>query len=202
MTGSASARHLDARAVLDYLDGRLDAASRDRVEAHLGEPCPACRETVRALGALVGVLRADRTPEVPAYLHERALSVFAPATAAEREPGLVERIARLLFDSRSASVTAAARRSVGEARRMRWALADGSLELEIESEAAATRTLRGRLVHEDAALCSLDVRAGGESRAVGFGADGSFVLAGVPVAPLEIAVETPDGRWQLPTVEA
>ena len=46
-------RHVEPRTALDYLDGTLDASGRREVEAHLGAPCPVCRERVRALGALI-----------------------------------------------------------------------------------------------------------------------------------------------------
>lgn len=200
MNRRAPHRHVDTKLALDYLDGRLDAAARERVEAHLGEPCAACRERVRSLGALVGVMRSDRTPEVPAFLRERALSVFAPA-AAEPAAGVMERLARLLFDSLATPMAAAPRRSVGEARRLRWALGAGTLEAEIEPEGATTRTLRGHFDDDDAVLSTIEARVGDERRTAAFGADGSFVLAGLPAGELRLTVETPAGRWQLPAIE-
>ncbi len=194
--------HLDTATALDYLEGRLAGTGRDAVEAHLGEPCATCRERVRALGALMGAMRADRTPEVPAFLHERALGVFVPAAPRARATGLLERMAELLFDSLATPLSAPARRSVGEARRLRYALGAGMLELEIESESASTTTLRGRFDHPDAALGTLEARVGDEVREVAFDADGAFVIAGVPAGRIALVVSAPDGRWQLPALEA
>src|SRR5882762_7668726 len=107
-------RHVELRAALDYLDGTLEPSRRREVEAHLGTPCPDCRERVRDLGALIHLMRLDRVPPVPAALHVRALEVFAgvkrPAPAREARGQL----ARLLFDSWAAPLPAAARRAVGE----------------------------------------------------------------------------------------
>ncbi len=196
-----STRHLDTPTALDYLEGRLAGSGRDAVEAHIGEPCPTCRERVRALGALMSAMRADRTPEVPAFLRERALSVFVPAAHRAPAGGLLERLAEILFDSLAAPIPATARRSVGEARRLRYALDGVVLEMEIEVETASLRTLRGRLDHVDAALCTLEARIGAETREAAFGADGTFALAGLPAGTLTLAVSTPDGRWQLPALE-
>lgn len=202
MSRRARLPHLDTTATLDYLEGRLDPARRRDAEAHLGEPCAPCRERVRALGALVETMRSDRSGDVPAFLRERALAVFAPAAGTAPARGLLERLAELLFDSLDAPVPAAARRSVGEARRLRYAMGAGTLEIEIEVESATQRTLRGRLDHEDAALCSLEARVGDEVRRAAFGEGGAFALSGLPAGALELTIETPDGRWQLPTLEA
>src|SRR2546428_4693600 len=61
-------RHVDARAALDYLESRMDAAGRRDVEDHLGRPCCTCRELVRELGWLVDRMRLDRALEVPEAL--------------------------------------------------------------------------------------------------------------------------------------
>ena len=57
-------------------------------------------------------------------------------------------------------------------------------------------------MNDDAALCTLEARVADEVRTVAFGEGGAFTLAGLPAGTLELSVETPDGRWQLPTLEA
>ncbi len=193
-------RHVEPRAALDYLDGTLEPSRRHEVEAHLGAPCPACRERVRELGALIHHMRLDRVPPVPAALHARALAVFAgrehlaPARAALRQ------VARLLFDSWATPLPAAARRAVGEARLLRFELAGGTLELECETESAGLSTLRGRLTIEDAPLHRVVVTLGAETRAAWADADGSFALERIPAGEARIRIEGPGDPIQIPPV--
>jgi hypothetical protein len=194
-------RHLDTSDALDFLEQRLEPAARRRVEEHLGRPCVACRERVRALGEMLATMRSDRAGEVPAFLHERALGVFAPTERPSRVRGLVDAIAELLFDSSTQPLTAAARRSVGEARRLRFRLGTHTLELEIEREGSRTATVRGRLVARDPDLWSVTIEAGPERRVVHPDATGSFVLESLPIEPLSITLRDADERFRLPAIE-
>ena len=100
-------RHVEPRIALDYLDGTLDTSGQRGVEAHLGLPCPACHELMRALGALIQRMRLDRVPPVPASLRARALGVFDPGERPSAVRQVAERVARLLFDSWSDPLPAA-----------------------------------------------------------------------------------------------
>jgi hypothetical protein len=197
----SSDRHLDTGAALDFLEQRLNAPDRARVEEHLGRPCTSCRERVRALGEVLATMRSDRVGEVPAFLHERAVGVFVPTTKPSHVRSLVEAIAELLFDSTTQPLTAAARRSVGEARRLRFKLGTHSLDLEIEREGVSTLSVRGRFVAADAQLWSIIVEAGPERRVVHPDATGSFVLDNLPFAPLTLMLRDADERFRLPTIE-
>lgn len=181
--------HLDSRTALDHLDHRLDAESARRVEAHLAKPCPECRERLRQLGELVSTMRTDRVPPVPEELTRRALSMFEPNAARESPAPAFGLLARLLFDSLTAPLPAAARRSVGEARRLRYALGDALLELELERDAPSTMSLRGRLEARDAALWIIRIEAGEESRQAAPDALGSFVVEALPAGPCHVHLE-------------
>lgn len=194
-------RHLDTSAALDFLEQRLNAADRRRVEEHLGRPCAACRERVRSLGEIVGTMREDRVGQVPSFLHERAVSLFQPAAKPSLVKGLVDAVAELLFDSAVQPLTAAARRSVGEARRLRFKLGTHALDLEIEREGMSTLSIRGRFIATDAHLWTIVVEAGGERRVVRPDATGSFVLDRLPVAPITMQLRDADERFRLPTIE-
>lgn len=194
-------RHLDTRAALDFLEQRLAAADRRRVEEHLGRPCTDCRERVRALGELLETMRGDRVGEVPPSLRARALALFAPAERPPLARTLMDAIAELLFDSAVQPLTAAARRSVGEARRMRFQLSTHTLDLEIEREGASTVSVRGRFSAADAQLWTLTVEAGPERRVVHPDATGSFVLDRLPLVPFVLHLHDPDERFRLPTIE-
>ena len=193
-------RHVELRAALDYLDGTLESSGCREVEAHLGTPCPVCRERVRELGALIHHMRLDRVPPVPEALRARALGVFATGERPAAARPDSERIARLLFDSWTQPLPAAARRAVGEARRLRFELEGGTLELECETESPGLSALRGRLEIEDAPLHRVVVTIGAESRATWPDAAGSFALDQVPAGEVRVRLEGPGTRFLIPPI--
>ncbi len=193
--------HLDLRAILDYLEQRSDAPARRAVEEHLGRPCAACRERVREVGELLETMRLDRAGEVPAHLHAFAREAFRPQPRGGRVRRLAESVATLVFDSLASPLPAAARRSVGEARRLRFGLADRMLDVELEREGPRVVSLRGRLQAEDPALWTLEVRSGGERFVARLDAAGAFALAGLPARALEIVADGPPGRFRVPPIE-
>ena len=194
-------RHLDLATTLDYLDQQLDAAHRGVVEDHLGRPCVTCREKLRSLGELLETMRRDRTGEVPQWLHDRAVAEFAP----HQQPGPIRRIleslGELVFDSLRSPLPAAMRRSVGEARRLRFQLDAHVLDLEVEREGASTLSLRGVWNAPDPALWTIEVQAGGENRTARPDASGEFALEDVPSGDLVLSVSGPAGRFRLPAIE-
>ena len=201
MTKRIRDRHLDTRVALDFLEQRLDEPARRRVEEHLGRPCSACRERVRALGAILATMREDRVGEVPRALRERAIGLFAPAERPSLVQTLVDAVAVLLFDSASQPLTATARRSVGEARRLRFRLGTHSLDLEIEREGLSTVSVRGRFVAPEAHLWTIVAEVGQERRIVHPDVTGSFVVDGLPRASITLLVRDGDERFRLPAIE-
>jgi hypothetical protein len=192
---------LDHATTLDYLDELLDGKRRREVEDHLARPCGTCREKLRALGDLLETMRRDRTGEVPSWLHDRALAVFTPSEQISPARRLLESLAELVFDSLSSPLPAAVRRSVGEARRLRFRLGGNALDIEVEREGAATVSLRGLLDALDPALWTIEVQAGGERRTARPDASGEFALEDVPAGELTLHVTGPAGRFRLPTIE-
>jgi anti-sigma factor RsiW len=191
-------RHFDARDALDYLDHLLSPVREREIEEHLATPCAACRERVRVLAALLARMRPDRSPEVPESLHRRALEAFTARAPVAARPRLAESLARLLFDSWAAPLPAAVRRAVGEARRLRYALEGGALEIECEAEGALT--LRGRLAIAEPALRRIEVRAAGERFTAWPDADGAFALERLPARELDLAVVGPDHIVRIPRI--
>lgn len=194
-------RHLDAAVVLDYLEQRLGAAARRDVEGHLGRPCAACRERLRELGSIIATMRGDPVPEVPRWLTQRALEVFTPEARPSAIRQGIELVARLLFDSFNAPMPAAARRSVGEARRLQYALGDAELEIEVEREGGSTMTLRGRLHTPDAALWAIRADASGERSDIAPDSFGHFVIEGLPSGVAELRLSGPPGVFLVTGVE-
>ncbi len=197
---SAGRHHLDTRAALDYLEGRLPETRRRALEHHLGGPCPECRARLREIGMLLDRMRLDRVPEVPDALRRAALAAFPSRPALPRAARVASRIARLLFDSLTVPTPAAVRRAVGEARRLRFELGDRALELEAELVSSGTVALRGRLSGEDAALHAIEVVAGRDRFQAWPDADGAFGFDRLPAGPVRIAIAGPAGRYRLPAL--
>lgn len=193
-------RHLNARDALDYLEHLLSPDRAAAVEIHLATPCGACRERLRRLALLLGRMQADRPEPVPTEVRLRAVQLFEP----RREPApagpLRTVLAKLLFDSWAAPLPLAVRRAVGEARRLRWELAEGALEIEIESEADGAVTVRGRLESPDPPLHRIEARARGEAFTAWPDASGSFAFERLPAGELDLAVVGTARLERIPTV--
>lgn len=200
MTRRSAGAHLDTRSALDYLEGRLDASQRRRVEEHLSGPCTACRDRLFEVERWYEAMRSDRVPELPDAVRARALDVFVPSTAADAPAPSPWAIAQLIFDSLTSPLPALARRAVGEARRLRFALDDATVEIELELESGGTHTLRGVLAAADPALYHVEARSGPERTGVWVGHDGSFAIEGLSEAPIALRVSGPTGRFELPAL--
>jgi anti-sigma factor RsiW len=193
-------RHLDTHTLLDYLDGRLGAEAQREIEEHLGGPCEACRERLRTIGWLVQTMREDRSAPPPERVRLRALealSVRPPLPTAAAQSWIQ---AVVLFDSLASPLSAATRRATGDARWMRFALGEHTLELEAEMESAGTWTLRGHLDLPEPALHRVEVQAREERLSTWPDAGGRFALGRVPAGAWTISVRGPEQRFRLPTL--
>ncbi|HLA84263.1 MAG TPA: zf-HC2 domain-containing protein [Thermoguttaceae bacterium] len=56
-------------ALIEYVDGELDAETSAMIERHL-EECPACELVVDNIRRTISVYAADASVDVPAALHE------------------------------------------------------------------------------------------------------------------------------------
>ena len=198
MSPTQRTRHLTTAITLDLLEHRLDGRRLVEVETHLGRPCADCREKVRALGELIERLRPEPLENPPAWLERRAIEVFRPVPAAARLRALGGRVLELVFDSLVSPMPAAARRSVGEARRLRFALESCTVELETDLESTELAGLRGRLSVEEPALHRVEIRAGAERRTAWPDAGGAFAFDHLPRRRLHVSVSGPSGAWRLP----
>ncbi|HET9325640.1 MAG TPA: hypothetical protein VFQ05_02585 [Candidatus Eisenbacteria bacterium] len=194
-------RHLDVRLILDYLEERLDANARRNVEEHLAGSCSRCRELLHEVGRLTVAMRGDRTPPVPSEIRARALEVFGVRAERPAFAGFAWQIARLLFDSRQDPIPHAARRAVGEARWLRFALDAHELELEAEPETGDSVTIRGCLAAPDPALYRIEVTAGAESSMAWPDSAGRFSIERVPAGETSVTVQGPGQGWRLPPIE-
>jgi hypothetical protein len=191
----AAPQHLDAAEALDYLEGRLAAAREAWVEAHLATACTTCRERLAALAALVGTMRADRSAPAPAAWVARARRLHSPARGTETGAGVIERVARLLFDSWTAPLQPAVRRALGETRRLRFQLDAQRLELEVEPEGDGLASVRGVLAASDAPLWRLTLEAGDAPLPSAPDARGTFAFARAPEPLRRLVLAGPAARY-------
>lgn len=206
MTGRVSRRgkraaHLSLEHALDYLEGHLGAAAIRAAEEHLASPCETCHERVRDLGRLLERMHVDRAPAVPAAWHQRAVDAFPGLHRVTANEGIVDKLARLVFDSMTQPLPARVRRAVGEARRIEFELGPHRLELECESEGAGSLAVRGRLAAPDPGLYEIEFVVGAERMAMWPDALGAFVIERIPLGSLEVTVRGPDATWSLPVIE-
>ena len=202
MSPDRSRAHLSVATLLDLLEERLAALPRRAAEAHVGQPCPACRERLLALAEVTGRMRADRMKDVPAQLRRAAIGAFAPPAAipADAAGGAWRRLG-VAFDSLAQPLAASARRSVGEARRMRFELAGAVLELECEPESADQCVIRGRLAVAEPELHRIEVRARDERVRAWAEPSGAFLFEGLPRGECRVTVSGPEGRFETPPFE-
>lgn len=192
--------HLDSRTLLDYLDGRLEARAQRDIEEHLGGPCVVCRGRLREIGWLVQTMREDRSAPPPERVRARALEALSVKPPLPTAASQAWSLAVLLFDSLVSPAPAATRRATGDARWMKFALGEFTLELEAEVESAETWTLRGRLDLPEPALHHVEVEAREERLSTWPDAGGRFALGNVPAGSWTIRVRGPEQRFQLPTL--
>jgi anti-sigma factor RsiW len=193
-------RHLDTRTLLDYLDGRLELGARRVVEDHLGGPCAVCRDRLREIGWLVQTMREDRSVPPPEGVRSRALEALSVRPPLPTAAAQAWRQAVLLFDSLLDPLPAATRRAMGDARWLKFALGDHTLEIEVEADSAEAWTLRGRLELPDPSLHRIVIEAREETRTVWPDAAGRFALDRVPPGEWHITVRGTDERFRLPSL--
>jgi len=145
-------------------------------------------------------MRGDRLSQVPEAFHQRALEAFANRPAPEPRAPVIPTWLALAFDSLAQPLTAAARRAVGEARRLRFVEGSVAVELECENESADQFLLRGRLELEEPGLHRVEVTIGGERFESWADADGAFLLEGLPRGEAQVAVSGPSGWFRLPPI--
>src|SRR5262249_6912109 len=169
-------------------------------EDHLGGPCAACRERLRQIGRLVQTMREDRSVPPPESVRARALEALSARPLLPTAAAQTWRDAVLLFDSLLDPLPAATPRATGDARWLKFALGQHTLELEVEPDSAEAWTLRGRLDLPDPALHRIEIEAREEKRTAWPDAGGRFALDRVPPGEWNITVRGTDERFRLPSL--
>lgn len=96
----------------DYRDGRADADTAARIQAHLERDCIHCRQELDWLQRTAATLRASQEVKVPERSLARAHSLFRERFRAEvKQSPLASWLAQLQFDSRRSSLSMSGARS-------------------------------------------------------------------------------------------
>jgi len=193
-----STKHLDTRAILDFLEDRLDAKSRRAAEEHLGSACAECRLLLHEVGLTLHRMQRDRSVEVPEAWRHRALDLFQPVQKPLGRPSLRFLVARLVLDSAAPGASAATRRAMGTGRRLAFSMGEGTLEVETEAEGPGMFALRGLLRLEEPNLYEIEIEAAGERRSAQTDSAGRFAVGTLPHGRITLRVVGPGGRWRVP----
>lgn len=142
--------------LMDYRENRLGAAVARRVRQHVIRGCAACQERLAWMEAFLPALHAALTMEetpVPAGALTFARNIarerpLAPPPVPE-QPTWIERLARVLFDSRQTPALAGARGQSAQAFRMVFGAENCHIDLWAEWERDGPGYLIGQIVPRD-----------------------------------------------------
>lgn len=116
--------------LLDYYEGRLDAATAEEIGTHLETGCTTCRETLSWLKQTLALLRPGEDLHVsPAVLAHARAFYRDRAPSFQGAPLPAPLIARLVFDSRHTSARAGMRGENQVAYRMLYSTEDYEVDL-------------------------------------------------------------------------
>ena len=177
---------MDFTTLLDYHEGRADAATVARVREHLAGGCASCERHLAWLGRALGALRASEgLTHAPDSARERARALFRERYQAPARPPL---LARLVFDSRSLLTPAALATARGEedaSVQLLFSTAEHDIDLWQERQSDRSWYLIGQVLPK-----------GGDEGAVVRGA----VLTGTGGETLSAVPEAGGGEFHLPAV--
>ena len=150
-------------------------------------------ERLEAFGAL---LKGEHLHEPPDGVLRQAIAL---GSQLQPQPGLVERLFELVFDSAAQPLPAGVRGAAAEERRLLFRLAGegtdpAELDLRLRREAGGTIELTGQLLPPcEGAVAEL--RTGRKTRRVDLGEGGEFLARKLPSSPaLELIIDDGTGR--------
>ena len=86
--------HISFENLIDFVDGRLDAATSKQIEEHLTGECESCESDLSWLQETLSLMRSDDWVAPPANLNTTLVSAFQKQIATiEPKPKLIEKIA-------------------------------------------------------------------------------------------------------------
>jgi hypothetical protein len=136
--------HISYETLLDYVDNRLPAEERSRVEEHLTETCHQCDRRLVLVQTVLQTVTADYTVAPPPDVLSQAVD-RAKVQKKEASPKFLNRlVATLAFDNRT-QLSFGATRGSGQARQMLFTTEQVDIDLQIKS-GRKDHELRGQIL--------------------------------------------------------
>ncbi len=123
--------HLNYETLLNYLENRLSAEERGKVEEHLAGSCQRCGRRLTLLQAVLRSTQEDQTVAPPEAVLKRAIDIGRSQRENSQRKPWVRVIAALSFDSRL-QLSAAATRGTTRTRQMLFTTEQVDIDLQIK----------------------------------------------------------------------
>jgi len=118
--------------LLDFTQGRAEAATAERIREHLDGGCRRCQGNLDWLHKIVRLAATDESVEPPAWVFNRAVRLFNEH-GPHRTPSFLERlVASLTFDSLAQVQLAGARQSGQATRQCLYQAGEWDVDLSFE----------------------------------------------------------------------
>ncbi len=185
--------HLNYRTLLNYVEDRLSAEDRDKIDAHLAEPCWQCGRRLALLETVLHSMTENRTAAPPEDILKRAVDIGrSRRDQLERKPWM-RVVAALRFDSRL-QLSSAATRGATRTRQMLFTTEQVDIDLQIKPGRADNDLLGQMLSTQRAgeavpAFVSLQNTTGTLLRATETDSLGQFAFRQIPPGSYELVFD-------------
>jgi len=182
--------------LLDFVQGRAEAALADQIQTHLASGCARCQGDVEWVHQIVRLTASDDSVEPPSWVLNRAIRLF-PAPSEQPKPSLLQRlVASLVFDSLTQLQPAGVRQSISAARQVLYRASDWDVDLSFEAgEQPETIDITGQVLKEEASpeeVAGIPVHLAQAGKIL-FSAQtdqlGEFTFDHVPAGTYELSIE-------------
>lgn len=136
--------HIEAHRWVDYSRGLMSEAERAAADAHLATGCTSCRRTAEVMARMAEAARAGAEYEVPSYLTQQALALFAPPRR-KRKERLAKVLTNLVYDSMREPLPAGVR-ATSRSSQILYDAGDFALDLQVSREYGGRTQRAQRLV--------------------------------------------------------
>jgi len=197
--------HITYETLLNYLENRLPAKERGKVDEHLAQSCQQCNKHLDLLRTVLQTVSEDRSVPPPADVLKRAVDKVKNRKKTLKPGQLWNRVvAALSFDSRLQLSTAATRGS-GRARQMLFTTDQVDIDLQVKSgrkdhellgQVLDTRQSGGFI----SAFVSLQ-NSEGEQRATETDSLGQFAFHGVSSGTYDLVFDLEDQEIAITGIE-
>lgn len=191
--------HLRTEELIDYVDGRADAPTSERVRTH-APGCSACGAELTYWTRTLQALCSDRTPAPPDWVRQRAFNLVHREP---KQPRTFERLlARIVSDSRMQAGVAGARDAGTSQFKLFYEASDRRVDLLWERDGRGWN-LSGQVLSPEPPPLGwrVIVDCAEHHEEVRSDALGEFSLRGLPAGACEICLAELEREIVLPTVQ-